>query len=290
MLFRPRFLSLSVDWLVDHQKSLLLSLVIILSIGTGLSLFLSWQNTQEIYEYEPGKTTYRYASEPSLWKQLDYAVFLTLNGTMKDSPVMQKLWGISNYRAFDLLPALWMLSIYLIYYFRCKTREQRIELIQYGFFMLFALLVAMLASRLVVDFYRFSPTLADDLRPQAFLLSQIPDFFLDLEKIKDTTNKSFPGDHASVLLLMGFFMIFRLPLTYAGAVVFGMIIFSIPRLAGGGHWLSDIIAGGLALSLVFVPIFLYPPVREYITGKFYPLARKMYYRLPEFLRASSQAQ
>ena len=286
MLFRTRIQSTPTDRLYKRQKSFLLSLILILSIGTGLSLFFSWQNTQEIYEYKPGKTTYQYTAEPSVWKQLDYAVFLTLNGTMKDSPVMQTLWGITNYRAFDLIPALWMLSIYLIYYFRCKTREQRIGLIQYGFFMLFALLVAMLASRLVVDFYRFSPTLVDDLRPQAFLLSQIPDFFLDIEKIKDTTNKSFPGDHASVLLLLGFFMIFRLPWAYAGAVLLGMIIFSIPRLAGGGHWLSDIVAGGLALSLVFVPVFLYPPVREFIIAKFYSLARKMYYRLPEFLQAS----
>lgn len=286
MLFRTRLHPSPTGRLYNRQKSFLFSLVLILSVGMGLSLFFSWQNTQEIYEYKPGKTTYRYTAEPSVWKQLDYTVFLTLNGTMKDSPVMQKLWGITNYRAFDLIPALWMLSIYLIYYFRCKTREQRIELIQYGFFMLFALLIAMLASRLVVDFYRFSPTLVDDLRSQAVLISQIPDFFLDIEKIKDTTNKSFPGDHASVLLLLGFFMIFRLPLAYAGAVLLGMIIFSIPRLAGGGHWISDIIAGGLALSLVFVPLFLYPPVREYIAGKFYPPARKMYYRLPEFLQAS----
>jgi membrane-associated phospholipid phosphatase len=68
--------------------------------------------------------------------------------------------------------------------------------------------------------------------------------------MKDSATRSFPGDHASVLLIWAMFMSFfarnwRLLLVWVMAV-----IFMLPRLVAGAHWGSDALVGGVFLSLL----------------------------------------
>jgi len=81
-------------------------------------------------------------------------------------------------------------------------------------------------------------------------------------KVKTVSSNSFPGDHATVLLFIGSYIIYRLRSWYGWAAGFGMVVFVLPRLAGGGHWLSDILAGSLFFYLFFFPLCMLRPLRE----------------------------
>ena len=68
--------------------------------------------------------------------------------------------------------------------------------------------------------------------------------------LKDSATRSFPGDHASVLLIWAMFMSFfarnwRLLLVWSMAA-----IFMLPRLVAGAHWGSDALVGGVFLALL----------------------------------------
>ena len=88
--------------------------------------------------------------------------------------------------------------------------------------------------------------------------------------------------------LLGFYLVWRLRGWYAFAALTGLIAFSLPRMAGGAHWLSDIVAGGLSLSLLFLPIFLFAPLREKCLNKLTKPCTWLYGKLPGFLKAKSE--
>ena len=77
--------------------------------------------------------------------------------------------------------------------------------------------------------------------------------------MKDASGRSFPGDHASVLLLWA---IFLSPFArgWRRWLVWGLtLLFILPRLVSGAHWLSDVLVGGLFLSLIAIGWGLYTP-------------------------------
>lgn len=226
----------------------------------AVTIFSSWVHCQESFVGEKGRWTLRYTQQDSLWKKIDYGVFYALNGTMKDNPVMQTIWGVTNHRAFDLIAAAWMILIFLIYYIRNSAYEERIAIMQFGLYMAGILLVVTLASELSIQFHRFSPTETEGVKEKAIILSDLQDRIT--WKVKTGSNNSFPGDHATVLMLIGSFIIYRLRSWYGVAAALGMVAFMLPRLAGGGHWLSDIVVGSLSFYLLFFPLFIFKPLQS----------------------------
>ena len=90
-------------------------------------------------------------------------------------------------------------------------------------------------------------------------------------EIKDRSSRSFPGDHASVLLLWTVFLSLfargkRLLLVWLTGT-----LLILPRLVAGAHWLSDNLAGG-----GFV-------VMQTLAWGYYTAAGKPVYRLLSFL-------
>lgn len=79
------------------------------------AILASWLRTQEHYRDAKGRDALRYAQAETLWKTIDYRTFFALNGTMRDNPFMQVIWGIGNHRVFDLFAAAWMVLLFLIY-------------------------------------------------------------------------------------------------------------------------------------------------------------------------------
>jgi membrane-associated phospholipid phosphatase len=234
--------------------------LIVLSMILAASLFSSWLRCQESYRDEKGRPALRYTQQDSPWKTVDYNVFLTLNGTMKGNAFMQTLWGATNHRAFDLTAAAWMVLLFVIYYIRNPRHEDRAGLVQFGLYMTVTLLLVAAVSELTIHFQRLSPANTEGLREQAILLPDLTE--RSTWKVKVGSNNSFPGDHAMVLMFIGSYIIYRLRSWYGAAAVFGMIVFALPRLAGGGHWFSDIAAGSLFFYLFFFPLFMFSPLRE----------------------------
>ncbi len=245
---------------MKKYKTIRAVLLIVLSMGLAVTVFSSWMRCQESYHDEDGVWFLRYTQQDSLWKTVDSSVFLTLNGTMRNSAAMQTVWGIANHRAFDLAALSWMVLLFVIYYLRNPREEERISLVQFGLYMTIALLLVTVVSELSIQFHRMSPGKIDELRKQAVMLSDLTERIT--WKVKVASNNSFPGDHATVLMFIGSYIIYRLRSWYGVAAAAGMVIFALPRLVGGGHWFSDIMAGSLSCYLFFFPLTLFAPLRD----------------------------
>ncbi len=249
-------------------------LLVFLFMGLAVTIFSSWLRCQESYHDEDGVWFLRYTQQDSLWKTVDSNVFLALNGTMRNSATMQTVWGIANHRAFDLAALFWMVLLFVIYYLRNPREEERISLVQFGLYMTIALLLVSGISELSIQFHRMSPGKIDELRRQAVVLSDLKERIT--WKVKVASNNSFPGDHATVLLFIGSYIIYRLRSWYGVVAAAGMVVFSLPRLVGGGHWFSDIMAGSLSCYLFFFPLTLFKPLRERVLVRLRKPAVRIY--------------
>ena len=120
-------------------------------------------------------------------------------------------------------------------------------------------------SPLVAHFHwqRESPSLAVD---GAVRISELFPGWQGLLQVKDASNRSFPGDHASVLMLWALFV----SAFAAGArrwLAWGLAaLFMLPRIVAGAHWLSDVLVGGTFLALTTVAWGLCTPYAALASG------------------------
>ena len=95
------------------------------------------------------------------------------------------------------------------------------------------------------------------------------DYFPGLEKaweLKDRSSQSFPGDHASVLLIWGMFMTVFARRTGQVLVIWSLaLLFMMPRLVAGAHWGQDDYIGGVLLALLALAWGYYTPFAAKVT-------------------------
>jgi membrane-associated phospholipid phosphatase len=84
---------------------------------------------------------------------------------------------------------------------------------------------------------------------------------------KDTASDSFPGDHGLILLLFAGFVSYFMPRIYGIIAVVMMILFTMPRLMGGSHWLTDEIVGALAIGVMTLSWVLATPLHSIALDK-----------------------
>jgi len=96
------------------------------------------------------------------------------------------------------------------------------------------------------------------------------DYFPGLEKtweLKDRSSQSFPGDHASVLLIWGMFMTVFAKRIGQVLVIWGLaLLFMMPRLVAGAHWGQDDYIGGVLLALLALGWGYYTPFAAMVSG------------------------
>ena len=99
---------------------------------------------------------------------------------------------------------------------------------------------------------------------------QMSDYFPGLEKtweLKDRSSQSFPGDHASVLLIWGMFMTVFARRIGQVLVIWGLaLLFMMPRLVAGAHWGQDDYIGGVLLALLALGCGYYTPFAAKVSG------------------------
>lgn len=131
----------------------------------------------------------------------------------------------------------------LLYYsfFRQQDRNGKRRMILLGVIMLFTAVVLNQCGHLLAT-RRPSPT----------------NYFTDIYRVsqltgidtKDDSTSSFPGDHGMMLLIfagyMWRFFTFR---SFLLAMLI-VVVFSLPRIMIGAHWLTDIVVGSLSVVLV----------------------------------------
>lgn len=193
-----------------------------------------------------------------LWDALDLWLFHLLNDPVHAAGLWARVWAIGSMRPVDLGVGLLMLAVMLragLVFAGAQVRR--------ALFAFLAVLTVMLLMR--VGFADLVE-LMDWQRPSASLVvegsARLTELFPAWEErwdMKDSASRSFPGDHASVLLLWAMFMSF-FARGWRLALVWGMAVaFILPRLVAGAHWGSDAFVGGVFLALLALAWGSYTP-------------------------------
>ena len=191
----------------------------------------------------------------SLWKPLDIGTFRALNSSIGADQPLTTFWAWTNSKLFDELTFVVMLAlcVYLVF---SSRREEWITTAAKIWCIALLIGVALLISKQIFsDMPHLSPGYA--LQPYNDLND-----FISGYSVKTASENSFPGDHAmtSALFAGGLILLFRnRPYVIAFSILL-MIFVCLPRLAGGGHWLTDVIIGGGAASLILLPFLKVTPM------------------------------
>ncbi len=200
-------------------------------------------------------------SSHQIWVQLDTWFFWNMNGSMIDRPYWQYIMALANHRMADLLPASLVALLYLDFCYKGAKTGQVAVRITYGF----TILMLLFATIIVFKFGIFELLLRHfaltDLLPRKSA-TYVFDNTIRLDEIfpsinsKVTSKDSFPGDHATVLLFFTVFIRFYAGRIYAGVTFVLSLVFIMPRLIGGAHWLSDILVGSGYIVLASCSFYL----------------------------------
>ncbi len=188
------------------------------------------------------------ASRP-LWQAANEALFYSLNGSLGHWPLWDWLWALSSLRVFDILVGALMLSMLIHSGWTFRAGETRSALLHFLALLALLLVGRVLFNKLIgyFDWQHASPSV---VLAGAYHLSEQFPLLERVFELKDRSSRSFPGDHASVLLLWGLFMAcfshgWKL---FAGQLL--VVLCMLPRLVAGAHWLVDVAVGGLLLALL----------------------------------------
>ena len=203
--------------------------------------------------------SWRWPRARLIWDGLDAAAFQLLNAPLATNTAWAHLWGLCNMRPVDLGFGLVMLGVLIKGNLIFPAAQVRQAL--YAFVAVLILLLLIRVGPLneavkALHWQRASPSLTVNGAVRLTVL--FPEWVRDW-RMKDSSGVSFPGDHASILLLWAIFLSFaargwRLWLVWGLA-----LLFMLPRLVSGAHWLSDILVGGVFLSLMAVGWGFYTP-------------------------------
>ncbi len=195
----------------------------------------------------------------ALWADLDLWAFHALNDSLKNSPLTAIFWALANVKLSDLFGAVFIVSFSLIYVFSDGKEVAKFRLAQFFYYLIWFELGILSLKQVIfpiflsLDFLRDSPTL---LFEGTFRLSEVAPWL----KIKDSSRWCYPSDHAFIVLeWVGFITVYagmRL-----GLLAFvTSLLFILPRLVAGAHWLSDILVGSVPIALVFLSVACFTPI------------------------------
>lgn len=209
--------------------------------------------------------------EPSrgLWLALDEQFFWAMNRSLHWGEGWQRFWAIANNRAFDLAAAT-TIALLFAHQALLRDRERLKHYVAVGAFMFITLLVMLLISKnLPIERPSATAQFTDAVR-----LSQlVPDI-----PTKDYSSDSFPGDHGLVLLLSAGFALAYLPKIHGLLALVFMVLFTLPRLMSGAHWLTDEIVGALSLGLITLSWLFATPLHQVILHWFERKTQRLFER------------
>jgi Kdo2-lipid A phosphotransferase len=186
------------------------------------------------------------------WLALDEDTFRWLNGSIARPGAWQSFWAVTNSRLFDVVPGALLLALYADWMWSDGGRHWRPRAgIGFGL-AAFTLIWVQRIVKPLLDEDRPSPTL---VLSGAIRLESEPAVAW-VPMLKDHATDTFPGDHAGVFLLVAL-VIGHVCGWRRGLVALAMCpLLMLPRLFGGGHWLSDQLAGGGFVGLFGAALFL----------------------------------
>jgi membrane-associated phospholipid phosphatase len=241
--------------------------VLLLCILAAKMLYLTWLvhetpptgvklNTDSpVYEF------FSFASSDAIrdfWERADHKTFTLFNGSLKGNRTWAGFWAVANSRAFDLIAGVAMGVIIL-----CYLRRDNKRYAKKGFaFCLVVLVFTVLCSQIIINsickYKRHSPTKI--LPEKSVLLSE----HFPVVKPKDKSSRSFPGDHAIILFSFAFSFLIIGKFRYGASLLAVAVLFALPRLFSGAHWLTDIKVGTGFILLVTLGLLFATPLYRYL--------------------------
>ena len=212
----------------------------------GMLLFASW--------LIPGQMGF--------WYTIDANVFFFFNHLLGQSKAFLYLVAFTNLRPFDAVAFLFMLGIFYHYY-RQQDAKGRRWMLCIGLTMLVTAVIAKQFD-MAMDFSRPSPTKFFSLQGVSVLrVSELTGW-----PAKDWSSTSFPGDHGMMLMIFSFFMLryFGRKAFFWSALV--VVVFSLPRIMAGAHWLTDVVVGAGSISCVVLSWMLLTPASDRVIAWF----------------------
>ncbi len=205
------------------------------------------------------------ATRPA-WDALDLAFFHLINGTVAWGEAAAIFWAVTGDRRFDYLSAIVVLVAYLLF-IADRDRAGYRDGLALGALTVAVLVVVVAIQRESISLPRFSPSIA--LESYHSILAQVP-----WSRAKEGSNTSFPGDHATVMMIIAALW-WRGLGHRAGLIMAALaVLFTLPRMAAGAHWLSDALVGGGFVTLIALMVvdttpigwWLYRPLRRMVGG------------------------
>ncbi len=215
----------------------------------------------------------------NLWDLLDIAVFKVLNGSLALGEGWLNFWAFANHRSVDLVSGSLCAAIIIWWVWGERRDIQNRRAAALGALTVPLLVIpftAHLLIKFVFNFQRYSPTLVID---DALRLTKLMPGF----ETKDISIYSFPGDHAFILFSIAFYFWYYANRKVFLAMLALAVVFNIPRLVGGAHWLTDDIIGGIAPALIVVAWVCATPFAYHFTRLTLPVVNAVVGLIPERL-------
>jgi membrane-associated phospholipid phosphatase len=204
----------------------------------------------------------------SWWDKWDIHAFYFFNGWVAHNHAAQIFWSIANYRPFDFLLIAIMLGCIMTPDFFISRPMNRDKTLLF-----FVLIAVVLAIRYTVSYLygedRISPS---GVLSPAYLLPELVPYIHSKGIVFD----SFPSDHAAILFAWtGFLVIYAKKWFKPLAVILGLL-FCLPRLVTGAHWISDMAVGSLFIALLSIAIVCFTPFGEWCVHTIRRVSAKCY--------------
>jgi putative membrane protein len=192
----------------------------------------------------------------ALWEALDAAVYYALNATVSWGTPFAEFWALTGDRRFDIVAAVIVIAIFISVFMTGGLLSFRRGL-YLGFCLTATLLITIGLQRQLIAIPRLSPSLV--LEPHHTISSLV-----SWSRAKEASRTSFPGDHATVMLIVSWFF-----WRWGGAklglwALLLTVAFTLPRFAAGAHWLTDLTIGAGVSTLVAVAVLWGTPLGYYI--------------------------
>jgi membrane-associated phospholipid phosphatase len=198
----------------------------------------------------------------------DEWLFRLLNAPLASHPIWLHVWAIASLRPFDAVVGVILLTLLI----KGDWVFDAVD-VRRGFFGFLGILLLLLFIRLlfskVAGYMNWQHSSPSMMIEGAIRMS---DYFPGLEKtweLKDRSTQSFPGDHASVLLIWAMFMTVFSRSTGQWLTVWGLaLLFMMPRLVAGAHWGQDDYIGGVLLAVWALGWGYYTPFAYHVSAFF----------------------
>jgi len=183
-----------------------------------------------------------------VWHALDEKIFFFFNSYVAYQPLQRIFWAFANIKITDIYGAFFIVGAFFLYIYEGKGKERRQRYAHFVYTLIWFEITTLFSKQFYnpiceyLALCRHSPTV---IYEHAFRLSRLVSWI----KIKDLSFSCFPGDHATITFVWCSFFWFFAGWKRGLLVTSVSLLFLLPRLISGAHWMSDICVGSIPIVI-----------------------------------------